>query len=215
MGNFKTQQAIKYSITHNRLPEAFLHLRALAAKAERNEFEDEIVLLESRFNGLKSSERKRITSEENLNIGFARLKHDILSLSNTIEETISSSIPKVGLSIKPASPSPRMTFIYVKRSTKEEFELEVNPNLPATKIAENILLSFEPNYKDDFLFRRARVSIQLVKILEDQRTSRLDMRKSLLENGIRERDRLAIEYDISNPLPRESVIVFEERAPSW
>ena len=103
----------------------------------------------------------------------------------------------VEITSKPIVPGEKINLIYWRRSTNEKFGVKVNPYLSAKVIAKHILLSFEPNHEDDFLFRRGRVTIILVKVVDSKET-RLDQNLNLTSSGIKEGDTITIEFDISN-----------------
>lgn len=157
---------------------------------------NELTIIQSRWNEIKTAELTNTLSFEELSRHKSMLKHNILQLMDNILDS-NNTLP-TSLLIKKISQTPKITLFYLRRSTNERFEIEVDPMVPLNKLSEDILLNFHPNYKNDLFFKQGRTSVFLIKILTNKETLRLNMGLNLKSNEVNEGDTIAIDLDVLN-----------------
>ncbi len=201
---------IKRSIRSANINLALTYLKELVGEIETDDYDNEILMIEANFMDLEKRIITNTINDEESSIRKNKIRYNILRITDIMIELINPAIPATYRNLrsrleelefsleKKTELGPSIKINYLKRSTKEKFEITINPHLTVKKIIKQLMLSFEPDFENQPLFKAGRIEIVLLKLHGNnfKRTTFPDI-YSLHSHGIIEGDTIAIDFDIS------------------
>lgn len=169
---------IRKLIASNELDLAFSKLKSL-------ENSTEVVLLESRYNKLKKLNINGTIENVSFNLELNKIKFAMLELGNFKQNFIDSTSP---ISIKKIEEDEKITLRFRRETVGQTYEIKANPNTKIGDLARQILISFEPDYKNNFLFRENMVSFYVEKIFSGEQRKKLPNNRKIKDLDLKNND---------------------------
>lgn len=188
----KQYQNIEQMIISNQIDFALFELDRIGKSEDSNQ----ITMLKSHYDELRKLNVIGTLSREEYKIELNNIKFSILQLAEEFGNSNFNSSTKLNsISIAKISEEERMILEFRKERSGDIFELIVNPYTTINELTRQILISFDPDYEKNFLFREDRIEINLIKILKSGKKELLKNYHKVKETGLENGDTIIIEFD--------------------
>ena len=207
-------ERVQEAVINNKIYKAIEDIGYILSNYRLEKDYPQFAILKSRYNELENSMHNGIISREDYLLEINKIKFSLLQLPNELikrlpsYEKVARTVEKGSvIELKKLPYKNKINLIFKKVTTDERFELETSKYINLGELARQILISFEPNYEENFLFKEGRVNIIVIKVAKNGKETLLDIRKSIVENNLQNNNTISIKFELKN----ESFIEFRPR----